>query len=415
MPINIEGERRADIRRKEDYLKNLTLHKDLSEIHDLDAVLEYLLTKARDLTNSDSGTIYIREGEKLNFRYAQNDSLFTSNLDNKNLYLNASIEINSKSISGYCAKNMKLLNISDAYKLENNTPYKFNSEHDKKSGYCTKSILTTPILNAHNKVIGVIQLLNAQNQNGEVTPFTKRDELIISYFANSTSMHIERAELTRKMILRMISIAALHDIEETAPHVNRVGAYSAELYEHWAIKNGMRKSKIKLMKGNIRLSSMLHDIGKLAISDIILKKPGRLTKDERALMKFHSIYGARLFTAPSSEIDVLASNLALNHHENWDGTGYPGKVKDIFAEQIKMDTGKQGDEIPIEGQIVKICDVYDALISRRCYKDAWSEEKTLQLIKDGSGTEFNPKLIECFFEIYDTIKAIRKKYTESKH
>lgn len=414
--INIDDERRNIIRRKDDYLKNIvSLHKDLSEIHDLDAVLDYMLTKARELTNSDSGTIYIKEDDKLNFSYAQNDSLFTSNLDNKNLYLNASVDINSKSISGYCAKHGKLINIKNAYKLANSLPYKFNSKPDKKSGYHTKSILTAPIMNVQNKVIGVIQLLNAQNLEGKIIKFSKTDELLITYFANNVSMHIERTDLTRKMILRMIRMAALHDIEETAPHVNRVGAYSSELYEHWALKNEVRKSKIKLMKGNIRLSAMLHDIGKLAVSDLILKKPARFTVNERDVMKFHTIYGARLFSEPDSEVDTLAYSIAMNHHENWDGTGYPGKIEDIFSNQIQIKAGKKNNEIPIEGQIVKICDVYDALISHRCYKNAWSKDQTLQAIKCGSGTEFNPKLVKYFFEIYDTIDAIRKKYSENNH
>ena len=257
-----------------------------------------------------------------------------------------------------------------------------------------------------------MQLINSKNSEGKIIPFSKEDEMLISYFAGNASVHIERANLTRELILRMIKMAELRHPKETGPHVNRVGAYSAELYEHWATKNNISRPETKKMKGNMRLSAMLHDVGKIAISDLILKKPGRFDEEERTIMNYHTIYGARLFKNSTSELDQLSFKIALNHHETWDGKGYPGKVKDIYSDDVKMAGGKKKNEIPLSGRIVAIADVYDALMSKRCYKKSWSEEDTLKEIRKCSGKQFDPKLVEYFFEIYDTIRAIQKKYQD---
>ncbi|MBC8313134.1 MAG: HD domain-containing protein [Candidatus Cloacimonetes bacterium] len=390
----------------------LQLNEELSQINDLDAVLDYLLTKARKMTNADGGTIYIAKEDKLKFSYTQNDTLFSSNLDNKNLYSNLTINIDETSIAGYSAYKKELLNIPDCYKLGDRFSYHFNSSWDKKSGYHTQSMLTQPIKNVNDVVVGVIQLINAKDSSGKIIPFSKDDEVLISYFAGNASVHIERANLTRELILRMIKMAELRDPKETGPHVNRVGAFAAELYEHWATKNNISYSKIKKLKGNMRLSAMLHDVGKIAISDTILKKPGRFDDEERAIIKTHTIFGAQLFKNSTSELDKLSLDIALNHHERWDGKGYPGKVKDIYSEDVKMAEGKKADEIPLCGRIVAIADVYDALMSSRYYKESWTEKDTLNEIKKCGGTQFDPKLVNYFMEIHATIHAIRAKYQD---
>ena len=158
---------------------------------------------------------------------------------------------------------------------------------------------------------------------------------------------------------------------------------------------------------------MLHDAGKVGISDKILKKPGKLDDDELRIMKMHTVLGHRLFANTNSEIDAMAAEVALHHHERWDGKGYPGKDVDLEkAEAIDHSSGKENIEIPITGRVVAVADVYDALISKRIYKDAWTEDKVLEYIKSSAGTHFDPEVVEAFFSIYDVITAIRDKYAE---
>jgi len=399
----------------------LQISHKLNYTDDLDSVLERILAEARSLTESEAGTIYLRDGDELVIEHTQNDLLFTSNLDNKNNYQNQRIPVTELSISGYVALNsMKgegqdtVLNFPDVYQLSNTYPFQFDKSFDSKNSYRSKSMLATSLDNVNGENIGVIQLINKKGGTKQNIQFDKDDETVLSSFADLAAVHIERARITKEMILRMIKMAELRDPKETGAHVNRVGAYSAELYEHWAMKNDIPKNEIKQMKGNYRLASMLHDVGKVGISDIILKKPGPFTDEERKLMQQHTVFGTELFKYSTSEMDRLATKISLSHHENWDGSGYPYGTSGIksYGKKNSPDSNMSGENIPLAGRIVKITDVYDALISIRCYKKAWDEQKVLDEIEKKSGIEFDPFLVTCFFDIYETIKAIQVKYEE---
>ena len=391
----------------------LQISHKLNYTDDLDSVLERILAEARSLTESEAGTIYLRDGDELVFEHTQNDLLFTSNLDNKNNYLSQRIPVTDSSIAGFVALNSlkgdgqdTVLNFPDVYDLSDTYPFHFDKSFDTGNDYRTKSILATSVDNVNGENIGVIQLINKTGNRKQNIQFDKDDETVLSSFADLAAVHIERARITKEMILRMIKMAELRDPKETGAHVNRVGAYSAELYEHWAIKNGISEKEIKKVKGDYRMASMLHDVGKVGISDTILKKPGLFNDEERQIMKNHTIYGTELFKYAASDMDKLASEISISHHENWDGTGYPGS--------ITHQKGYVGENIPLSGRIVKITDVYDALISVRCYKEAWKEQDVLDEIDKKSGIEFDPFLVTCFFDIYETIKNIQVKYEEEE-
>jgi response regulator RpfG family c-di-GMP phosphodiesterase len=268
-------------------------------------------------------------------------------------------------------------------------------------------MLTIPLNNFRGEIIGVLQLINAMNDHGAVIPFVHDDEELIKYFSNNAAIAIERAKMTREMILRMNKMAELRDPKETGPHVNRVAAYSVALYEAWAIKKGLAQTEIDKNRDVLRMSAMLHDVGKVAISDAILKKPGQFTADEYQIMKLHTLYGADLFADIYSDFDESAAVVALCHHEHWDGAGYPGHEKEDGGTR-----GKQGEEIPLFGRIVALADVYDALSCRRCYKEAWSEKDVLENIRAESGKQFDPELVEIFMECIDTFRQIEKLYPD---
>ena len=298
----------------------LKISHELNYTDDLDSVLESILAEARSLTASEAGTIYLRDGDELVFEHTQNDLLFTSNLDNKNNYQNQRIPVTGSSISGFVALNsMKgkgqdtVLNFPDVYEISNTYPFNFDKSFDTENDYRTKSMLTTSVDNVNGENIGALQIINRKDDKQETISFDEDDELVLSSFADLAAVHIERARITKEMILRMIKMAELRDPKETGAHVNRVGAYSAELYEHWAMKNDVPKNEIKQMKGNYRLASMLHDVGKVGISDIILKKPGPFTDEERKLMQQHTVFGTELFKYSASEMDRLATTISLSH------------------------------------------------------------------------------------------------------
>jgi HD-GYP domain-containing protein (c-di-GMP phosphodiesterase class II) len=163
--------------------------------------------------------------------------------------------------------------------------------------------------------------------------------------------------------------------------------------------------------------AMLHDVGKVAISDLILKKPSAFTDEERLTMKTHTYQGARLFMDKQSEFDDIAKEVALTHHEWWDGTGYPGYI-DLEEEdpvELKKQIGKhplKGEDIPLFGRIVALADVFDALCSKRVYKEAWEFDDVLEEIKNSSATQFDPELVEIFFDILPQIKQVQERFPE---
>jgi putative two-component system response regulator len=174
--------------------------------------------------------------------------------------------------------------------------------------------------------------------------------------------------------------------ETTGNHVRRIREYTTAIARELGLSEDMAEE--------IGISSILHDVGKMHVPDSILMKPGTLTLVEREVMKKHTLAGERILHSESFQ---MARNIALNHHENWDGTGYP--------------KGLKGAEIPIEARITKVADVFDALTSERPYKRAWSEEKALNEIRSSKGKEFCPTVVEAFERAYQkwVISEIRRR------
>ena len=402
------------------------LDSELNQIQDFDLLLERILLEARNVVNADAGSIYVKiavdEGgesiDKLSFKYSQNDTLQKElPPGQKMIYSVFSVHINEKSISGYCALTKKLINIPDMYNIPKDAPYSFNSSFDKISGYKTTSTLTVPLVTADDRLMGVIQVINAKDKQGKTVSFSSKDELLITHFAANATIALQRAYITRAMVLRMIKMSELRDPKETGTHVNRVAGYSIEIYDRWAYQHKIPKAEQEKFRDDLKIASMLHDVGKVAISDVILKKPARFTQDEYAIMQNHTIYGAGLFGDTQSPVDTLSRDIAMTHHENWDGTGYPGWIDPVSMTPTKADEagkamGRKGDEIPLGGRIVAIADVFDALCSKRVYKEPWSEEQVLEEMRKLAGSKFDPELVEIFFEVLPSIKQTQSLYPE---
>lgn len=388
----------------------LKIIDDLNSLKDVDTILDRILTESRRLSHADAGSIFLIQNKELVFSYVQNDTLFNHERGRAALYQNLTIPMSHESIVGHVAMTREPVVIDNAYELSDDLLYKFNTSFDEEYGYRTTSILTLPLLTLENRLVGVMQLINATDDQKNVIPFDERDQVFVSFFANNAAVTIERGIMNRELILRMMSMAELRDPSETGSHVQRVGAYSAEIYERWAMNKGIHEKEIKNTRDIIRLAAMLHDVGKVGIPDSILKKPGKLTDEEFEEIKKHTVYGARLFSSITSELDSMSLEIALNHHEKWDGHGYPGPVPELDEACNPKSHPKKGDEIPITARICAVADVYDALCSRRSYKEAWDEEKAFAIIKENSGTHFDPDVVEAFFQISDVLRAIREKY-----
>lgn len=198
----------------------------------------------------------------------------------------------------------------------------------------------------------------------------KLEDEVVERTSELREAHIE--------ILERLAIAAEYRDDETGQHIRRVSDISVLL----ASALGVPEQDLEL----IRRASQLHDVGKIGIPDEILLKPGKLTPVEFDVMKTHTTMGARILSGARSDLVRMASKIAYTHHERWDGTGYPRRLS--------------GDKIPLEGRIVAVADVFDALTHRRAYKEAWPLEEALAEIKRQSGYQFDPAVVEAFFELH---------------
>jgi HD-GYP domain-containing protein (c-di-GMP phosphodiesterase class II) len=401
-----------------DILRELGI--ELSRVQDVDILMERILSEARRFVNADAGSIYIRDGELLHFTYTQNDTLQQRlGKDEKLMYSTFTMPINTKSIAGYAASTGKALNITDAYTIPEEAPYGFDRHFDETSRYETHSMLTIPLNTAKGDILGILQVINAQDAEKKIISFSKNAEKMMHHFASIAAVALERAQMTRAILLRMIRMAEMRDPKETGAHVNRVGGYAVELYERWAKRRNISKKEIDKNRDILRMAAMLHDVGKVGISDVILKKPGRFNDEEYRIMKEHAFLGAQLFSDRKSDFDDAAAEVALNHHERWDGGGYPGNIDMATGKPLKKyqkpdgsAKGKENNEIPLFGRIVALSDVFDALSSARVYKDAWKESDVLDMIKKESGNQFDPELVEIFFSILDVLRAIQKRFKD---
>ncbi len=380
--------------------------RKVSHYADYGLVLERILTEARSFGHADAGTVYLLDkSNRLAFSYAQNETLFPGSAANKMIYLNASIPLDTRSIAGYVALRKISLNLPNVYSLPSNVPYKFNSEFDKTTGYSTVSILAVPLIGVNKNVIGVLQLINSLDEGGKPQPFTSLIQSQVEQIAILAADTIERNRTATELIVRMLETSSLRDPAETAGHVMRVGSVASELYQRWAEKRNVPIEEIRTAKDTIKHAAMLHDVGKVGIPDNILKKPGKLDDYEFNEMKKHTYLGSSLFKNPTSNLDKMALNIALHHHQKWDGSGYSGN-----SEVPSL----AGEEIPWEARITALADVYDALISKRCYKEPMSQEQALEIIRKDAGKHFDPEMVEAFFEIKEILLVISQRFADDE-
>jgi adenylate cyclase len=202
----------------------------------------------------------------------------------------------------------------------------------------------------------------------------------------------------------MASVAETRD-PETGAHIKRtqhyVQAVALELRRSGHYTDILTDEYIRLLF----LSAPLHDIGKVGVPDYILLKPGRLTADEMTQMKLHAEFGRKIIHSTAARIDGdnflnIAAEIAATHHEKWDGSGYP--------------LGLAGHDIPLSGRIMAVADIYDALISRRCYKEPFPHRLAMTLLQEDSGKTFDPVVVDAFLRIEDTVKEIAERFKDDE-
>ena len=367
-------------------VKNLEAHEilklifvyltEVTSLKEYDDILMVLADMGRALTSSDRCTVWVVSDDK--------QTIWTQvahGIDPIELPIDSGIVGNSITTA-------KKIIIDNVYEDE-----RFNPEIDKKTGYKTKSMMVIPMFDNDYEIIGAFQVINNQGKKGVFEQKDMERMMLASTYAAETlvsaKLTAEIEDTQREVVFTMGAIGESRS-KETGNHVKRVAEYSYILGRAY----GMQHSEAELLKQ----ASPMHDIGKVAISDAILNKPGRFNAEERKIMDTHAELGYQMIKNSQRPLLKTAAIVAYQHHEKWNGKGYPQQLK--------------GEEIHIYGRITAIADVFDALGSDRVYKKAWDEDRIFGLFKEERGKHFDPKLIDLFFDNLDEILAVREKFKD---
>ena len=348
----------------------------IADERDIDQLLILLADMGRDLISADRCTVWL-----LNRKTKELWSKVAHGMDRIIIPVTAGI-------AGCVAVTGDSLIINDPYSDD-----RFDKDVDKKTGYHTRNILSLPINDGEGKIIGVFQAINKMP---EPENFSEQDLEHLLLAATYTGKALDAAilqeeiEATQREIIFTLAETGEMRSKETGYHVKRV----AEFSRLFAVKYGMNEEEAELVK----LSAPMHDIGKIAIPDSILLKPGKLTPEEWEIMQSHASLGYEMLKHSDRRLLKSAAIIANEHHEKWNGEGYPN--------------GKKGEDIHIYGRITAMSDVFDALGNERVYKPAWELDRIVKLFKEEKGHQFDPKLVKVFLEGLDDFVKIKETYKD---
>ena len=376
---------------------------ELNQIQDFHSLMDRILSEARYLLHSQAGTIFLREGDTLRFAYFHNDALAERTSTGEPPPIESfRIPITDRSLAGWVCLTGQSLYIPDCYNISLELPYRFDSSFDLLLGYRTQSMIAMPLKNQSGRILGVIQVINAVSTDGRtIMGYSNEDIRLLEHFASVATVAIERAHMIEKGVERLIRMTQIRDVDESYAHSQRVEGYASVIFEEWALRRGLVGAAFDRQRDRLMYAAKLHDIGKMGVSDSILKSPKMLSESERRDIEKHTHTGGAFFAREPTDFDEAAREVALYHHERWDGDGYPG------FEEGGVHRGRRDEEIPLFARIVGLADVFDALSSNRCYRDAWKEEQVLQHIQSEKGKHFDPELVDIFFAKYDAICRVR--------
>ena len=340
----------------------------VSSTLDLNELLTKIMKTATKVMRCETSTVYLVDEatNELYFSIIQGDSKVGAKLKEIRLPMGTGL-------AGWCAQNNAPIIVPDTEKDP-----RFFKGADKKSGFVTRSMICVPMC-LKERVIGVLQVIN---RTGEI-PFNDHDLETLKAVATQAVSAIENARLyenIQKIYLSTIEVLATAiDAKDpyTRGHSRRVTLYSVAIAEQL----GLSAKEIE----NIRYSGLLHDVGKIGISDSIIRKPGRLTDEEYGIIKTHPSIGARIL----KPVDFLADKIpgVLHHHEYYDGRGYPDHLV--------------GEDIPLAGRIICVADCFDAMTTNRPYRKGLSVNTVIAELKKLSGKQFDPICVEAFLRAFD--------------
>lgn len=346
------------------------------------------LTELRAALRCQAGAVWLLEGHGLVLRAVQNDVVPPSALAARRGRV---APLDRQTVAGVVAVSLSRFVVDDVAKLAGEPAY--DASFDRHHGFQARAFLALPLV-VGGGLVGVVELQNPVG-TGEVAAFTVSQLELATAAAAQLARVVDLARtlerVEREQFESMCALAAMVEFRDPDIrwHVKRISGYSEVL----ARSAGLDAGQVRL----VRLASPLHDVGKVGIPPSILFKPGKLTDEEFLVTKEHTTIGHQVLRGTGLPLLDMAADIALSHHERFDGGGYPGQL--------------HGSTIPLAGRIVAIADVFDALTTRRIYKPAIGLEQSLKILAQESTKHFDPELVDAFQRVFPQVLEVKQRFT----
>ncbi len=375
-----------------DIKKILDIGIMLSSERDTEKLLDIILTESRRITNADAGTIYLLYNDKLHFKIVQNETMNTFVVDGKEW---EPVELLPENVCAYAALNQRIVNIEDVY---NSKEFDFTGpkRYDSVTGYRTKSMLVVPLVNVEDELIGVVQLINAKDGEGNIVPFNEEYLPVVRSLASQSAITLSNVQFMKeindlfysfvKVMTAAIDARSPYNTHHTCNLVALVRKFIPFINEMYR-KGEVDQFFTTEREEQVCMAAWLHDVGKVVTPSEIINKPGILTADERVIMKDHvnkteQFLSSIKFTRQFKNVPKYAGM----HHEFLDGSGYPHKLR--------------GEQIPYEAQLLTVLDIFEAMVaSDRPYKRALTPQEAVDELREmAHAGKLNGEIVELLAE-----------------
>jgi HD-GYP domain-containing protein (c-di-GMP phosphodiesterase class II) len=356
--------------------------------HHLPRLYSLIVHEALALTNAQAGAVYMRHGDRLEAVTVQIASY--AQAEGFKGFGKGTVPLSRESLCGRVILEDKPLNSPDLRVLPTEHPAGLYPECMGPARGDGRSLLALPLKTPQSGLMGVLILLNACSADGTVIPFEPPLEDLMLAVAAQAALSIQNVRWAAQLhqayqdTLYRLSLAAEYREDPSGSHIRRIGQYAALV----AAAYGLPEEQVEM----IRVASAMHDIGKISIPETILLKPGRVTPEEFERIKKHTTLGALILGGSKTDVLQMAERIAISHHEKFDGSGYP--------------FGQAGVEIPLEGRIVGLVDVFDALTTVRPYKKPISFSAALETIQQEANKHFDPDCVGAFLKVQNEVRRI---------
>jgi len=344
-----------------------------------------VLSGARKLTGAEAGTLYVLCDGRLRCQAAQNDKLPTGSVTK--LLTGGSVGLDDDSLLVSVVRSRRVVNVPDCDQLKADDRSRINKTYAPVPGYRALNLLVAPLICPDGDCVAVLELANHLSAEGFPSAFGEGAVTAIRSMAPVAAIAIRsslsQAQLRCSHYEMMVGLAAAAEYPDSsaAGHVRRVSYVSSLIAEALGFDSG----RVDMLK----YASLMHDIGKIVLRHEDYDAEGPLSPQQRRASERHTVVGAKILSHLDGELYDLAGQIALTHHERWDGSGYPRRLK--------------GTEIPIEGRIVGLADVFDSLVSDRPYKQRYPIDVGAYVLRRQQGRGFDPRVLRAFFDAFDEI------------